>query len=101
MSEEVQNASLAVPRAMFLSVILNGAMGFVALCTYVYSIQDVDKQILHSKYAFAFIGVFADATNSIPGAIGMTIPWAVVSIAGAMSAIAAGSRQAWAFARDG
>lgn len=34
------------------------------------------------------------------GAIGMTIPWAVLSVAGSINAVAAGSRQAWAFSRD-
>jgi hypothetical protein len=66
-----------------------------------YSVQDIDKQILNSTYAFPFIGVFADATGSNAAAIGMTVPWAVIGVASCMNGLAAGSRQAWSFARDG
>ena len=38
------------------TVVLNGILGLVAGITYNYSIQDVDAQILHSKFAFSFIG---------------------------------------------
>lgn len=100
MSEEVKNASLSVPRVMMSTIMLNGVLGFVATVTYVYAIQDIEKQIIDSTYAFPYIGIFADATNSYAGAIGMTIPWAVLSTASCINSVAAGSRQAWAFARD-
>ena len=101
MSEEVPNASLLVPRAMFWSILFNGALALMSTITYLYSVTDVTKQIVESTYAFPFVGVFADATKSNAAAIGMTIPWAVIGVAGCMSGIAAGSRQAWAFSRDG
>lgn len=58
LSEEVKNASLAVPRVMFLTVLLNGCMGFIAIVTYVASIQNVEEQILNSEDAFPFMRVF-------------------------------------------
>jgi len=100
MSEEVRNASLTVPRVMIFTVFLNGVLGLVAIVTFVYSIQDIQQQILESTYAFPYIGIFAAATNSNAGAIGMTIPWAVLSTASCINSVAAGSRQAWAFSRD-
>lgn len=101
MSEEVSNASLTVPRVMMYAVLLNGVQGFVATITLMYSVQNVDKEILKSTYAFPFIGVFAQATGSNAAAIGMTIPWAVIGVASSLNGVAAGSRQAWSFARDG
>lgn len=94
--EEVKDASLTVPRVMFFTVFFNGIMGFVSALTYVYSIQDIDTQIVQSTSPFPFIGVFATATNSNAAAIGMTMPWAIIATAGCMNSIAAGSRQAWA-----
>lgn len=58
LSEEVKNASLTVPRVMFLTVLLNGFMGFVAIVTYVSCIQSVEEQILNSEDAFPFMRVF-------------------------------------------
>lgn len=43
---------------------LNGVLGFIATVTFVYSIQSIETQILGSTYAFLYIGIFADATNS-------------------------------------
>lgn len=58
LSEEVKNASLAVPRVMFFTVLLNGFMGFIAIVTYVACIQSVEEQILNSTDAFPFMRVF-------------------------------------------
>ena len=83
------------------TVVLNGVLGFIGALTYNYAIQDIETQIMNSKYAFSFIGVFHDATGSNAAAIGMTMPWMVLATASSINSVAAASRQAWSFARDG
>ncbi|KAK5123914.1 hypothetical protein LTR85_002111 [Meristemomyces frigidus] len=85
LSEEVSNASLTVPRVMFATILINGALGLVAIVTYVACIQDVEAQILDSTAAFPFMQVFEVATGSKAEQL--------VEITA--------SRQAWSFARDG
>lgn len=100
MAEEVKNASLTVPRMMISTVFLNGTLGFVMLITYCFSIQDVEQQILGSAAPYPFVEIFAVATGSTAGAIGMTIPVLIVSLSVTINSTAAASRQAWSFARD-
>ncbi|KAF2724292.1 amino acid transporter [Polychaeton citri CBS 116435] len=100
MSEEVNNASVTVPRMMIGTVVINGALGFVAIITYMFVIQDVETQILGSTAVYPWIEVFAVATGSTGGAIGMTIPIIIISFGMTINATAAASRQAWSFARD-
>jgi amino acid transporter len=100
MAEEVQNASLTVPRMMMGTVILNGLLGFATTVTLVYSIQDVKVQIVDSTAVYPFIDIFAVAVGSHAGAIGMTVPIIVLSISMCLNAVAAASRQAWSFGRD-
>lgn len=99
--EEVKDASLTVPRAMFATVLVNGFLGLIAIGTYVACVQDVTSQIAESTQAFPFMGVFQVATNSTAGAIGMTIPFVVIAYSMCLNSVAAASRQAWSFARDG
>ena len=100
MAEEVNNASLIVPWMMVLTIVLNGAIGLMLLLTYLYSIQDVQIQILDSKAVYPFLGVFENAVGSKSGAIGMTVPFVILSMCVAINAMAAASRQSWAFSRD-
>ncbi|KAK5702006.1 hypothetical protein LTR97_004824 [Elasticomyces elasticus] len=101
LSEEVANASLTVPRVMFATVLINGALGLVAIVSYVACIQDVEEQILNSTIAFPFMEVFQTATGSTAGAIGMSVPFVVLAFSMTLNSVAAASRQAWSFGRDG
>lgn len=100
MSEETKNASITVPRMMQLTIIINGVLGWIMAITYCYVIQDLQEQIVQSDAVFPFVGVFAVGTGSQAGAIGMTVPIIVLQFAMCLNATAAGSRQAWSFARD-
>jgi hypothetical protein len=80
MAEEVKNASLIVPRMMISTVILNGALGFVMIITYCFSVQDVEQQIIGSAAPYPFVEIFAVATGSTAGAIGMTMPILLVAL---------------------
>lgn len=100
MTEEVQNASLTVPRIMNATVFLNGALGFVMIITYCLSIQDVEQQIVASASPYPFVDVFAVATGSPVGAVGMSMPIVLMLLSMCINSTAAASRQAWSFARD-
>ena len=58
MAEEVRQASVTVPRMMMGTVIINGILGLVAIITFVFSIQNVEEQIVKSEAVYPFIDVF-------------------------------------------
>ncbi|KAI6793533.1 amino acid permease [Hortaea werneckii] len=78
LAEETQDASRSVPRMMVGTVLLNGAMGFVMIITF----------------------VFLSATGSRAGTVCMTLIPIILSVCTSLNAIAAASRQAWALGRD-
>lgn len=61
------------------TTILNGVLALVSIITYMFVIQDIEQQILESTAAYPWVAVFAIATGSNAGAIGMTIPFIVIS----------------------
>ena len=64
---------------MITAILLNGLMGFVMIITYVFSIQNVETQIVDSTAVFPFLGVFEVAVGSRGGAIGMAVPIIILS----------------------
>lgn len=99
MAEEVVNASINVPRAMFTTIVLNGLLGFGIILAFLFCIGDV-SQALAPPTGFSFIGTFFQATDNHAGASFMTaIPTALV-ICASFGFLASASRQTWAFARD-
>lgn len=99
MAEEVVQAAMNVPKAMFLTIILNGVLGFGIILEFLFCIGDV-SQALAPPTGYAFIGTFYQATNSIVGSsIMAAIPTALV-ICASFGFLASASRQTWAFARD-
>lgn len=66
-AEEIEAASIVIPRSMLVSVGLNGAMGLGILIATLFSVGDV-KTALASPTGFPFIEVFVNATGSNGGA---------------------------------
>jgi hypothetical protein len=64
---------------MLGTTIVNGCLGLVAVITYMLVIQDVEEQILGAGNAYPWIGIFEAATGSKAGAVGMTIPFIIIS----------------------
>ncbi|KAH8665012.1 amino acid transporter-like protein [Tricladium varicosporioides] len=95
-SEEVENASINVPRAMWWSFILNVVMGIAMLLTMLFCIGNLD------------IAINADAPYLIlfenTGSKGLTLflltLLLVLVFAGNVTALATTSRELFAFARD-
>jgi amino acid transporter len=102
MSEELQDASYTLPRAMIATGIFNGTLGFAMLVAFCFCLGD-PSQLQNSPVTnngFPFIQVFANATNSISGATVMTSILIVLSSFCCITNIATASRQLFAFARD-
>ena len=46
MSEEIENAALNVPRAIFTTMVLNGAMGFGMMVAILFCIGDAEEVLV-------------------------------------------------------
>lgn len=99
MAEEVKNAAVNVPRSMFFTIFVNGALGFGSIIALLYSIGDVDAA-LSSPTGWPFIEIFYQATQSKGGATAMTSVLIVLIVCATFGYVASASRQLWAFARD-
>lgn len=100
MAEEVQDAAINVPRAMFFTIFINGALGFATYIFILYSFGDPEKA-LNNKYGLPFIEIFYNATGSKAGTIAMISLLVTMYICATFCFVASASRQAWAFSRDG
>lgn len=99
MAEECSNAEVAIPKAMILTVGINGCLGFGMLLTMLFCSGNIDDA-LASRTGYPFMEIFLQGTGSIGGALAMT---SVLLFAGGCSIfgmLAATSRQFWSFSRD-
>ncbi|EXJ77510.1 hypothetical protein A1O3_09737 [Capronia epimyces CBS 606.96] len=99
MAEELRNASKTLPKVMMWTSIVNGALGFVMLVTFCYTLGDLDS-VLGTPTGYPFIQVFYNATGSKGGATAMSCILVISAIANGMTNMATASRQLFAFARD-
>lgn len=99
MAEEVQNAAINVPRAMFFTIFINGALGFA---TYIYILYCFGNPLkaLNSNYPLPFIEIFSNATRSRAGTTAIISLLLAMYVFATFGFIASASRQAWAFSRD-
>ncbi|KAM7183667.1 amino acid transporter [Naviculisporaceae sp. PSN 640] len=103
MSEELRNASKSLPRAMIITMILNGILGFVMLVTFCMVLGgfgDGLDDILSTPTTQPFIQVFYEVVQNKAGATVMTCILMLMEVCGVINNIATSSRQLWAFARD-
>lgn len=99
MAEEVQNASINVPRAMFFTIFINGALGFA---TYIYILYCFGNPMdaLNAPYPLPFIEIFLNAIQSKAGTTAIISVLLAMYVFATFGFIASASRQAWAFSRD-
>lgn len=100
MSEEVRDASRVVPKAMLWTLAMNGLSGLVMATTFAYCLGPLEDAVA-PQYGFAFIGTFLTATKSKAGTTVMTLIITIMALCSAIDNVATGSRQLFAFARDG
>jgi amino acid transporter len=99
MAEEVANASRAIPRAIMLSIAINGTLGFGMLIAVLFCMGDLDAA-LNSPTGYPYIEIFYQATNSLSGSLTMVSINLIIAVCSVIGMLAATSRQFWSFARD-
>lgn len=99
MAEEIQNAAIAVPRAIIFSIILNGTLGLGMALALLFCIGDLDAA-LDTPTGYPFIEIFLQAVQNVTGAALMTSLIITMGLCAAVGQTAAASRQLWAFSRD-
>ena len=99
MSEELRDASKVLPRSMIWTTILNGAMGWIILITFCFTLGNLDD-VISSPTGQPYIAVFYTATESYVGASVLSSLVIFMAMFCNLSITATASRQLWSFARD-
>lgn len=99
MCEEVKNPSVAVPRSIITSIVINGSMGLAIIIAMLYGATDIDKAI-NSATGYPSIEIIYQATGSMGGTAAITSFIITMSVSCLIGTIAATSRVFWSFARD-
>ena len=99
MSEEIQNASVVVPKSIMLSTLINGALGLGITITVLFCMGSVEDAV-NSPTGFPFMEIFFQATNSLTGTTVMISICIVMALSAQAGLLAAASRMCWSFARD-
>ena len=101
MSEEIQNASMAVPQALVLTMGINGALGWAMLIALMFCIGDIQAALdAEDTIGYPFIEIFQQAVSSTAGTAVMTSIVVIMAICATVGTVAASTRLLWAFARD-
>ncbi|XPT02469.1 hypothetical protein M3J09_011587 [Ascochyta lentis] len=99
MSEELQDASRTLPRAMIWTGVVNSTLGFLMLVTFSICLGDTESVIM-TPTAQPHIQVLYNATGSVAGTTVLATVIVVMAIFGCVNMVATCSRQLFAFARD-
>ena len=99
MSEELQDASYVLPRAMIWTAVSNSTLGFLMLVTFCVCLGDVESAI-GTPTGQPHIQIMYNATQSVAGATALASITTVMAIFGCVNNVATCSRQLFAFARD-
>ncbi|RAO68089.1 uncharacterized protein BHQ10_004101 [Talaromyces amestolkiae] len=100
MAEEIAKPERVIPRALMLSVAINGCLGFGMIVAMLFSAgPDLGGQ-LGEITGYNFMGIFMEATNSLSGTIAMCSIVIIFYGCAVMGLLAAASRQLWSFSRD-
>lgn len=99
MAEEVDNASVVIPRAIVTAMLVNGAIGFGMMITVLFCLGDVDS-VLDTETGFPFIQVFFNSYKSVSGAVAAGAIVLALTWACALGITTTASRMTWSFARD-
>jgi amino acid transporter len=99
MAEEVKNAAINVPRSMFYTIFINGALGFAMYIALLFGVGPIGKA-LSSATGYPFMEIFYNAVQSKGGATAMISVVIFLLVCGSIGFLASASRQLWAFSRD-
>ena len=99
MSEELQDASKILPRAMIWTEVVNSSLGFIMLITFCICLGDVEG-VLSTPTGQPRIQIIYNATQSTTSATVLASITVVMAVFGCVNNVATCSRQLFAFARD-
>lgn len=99
MSEELRDASRVLPRAMILTTVFNGAMGWIMIITFSMVLGNLDE-VINTPTGQPYIAVFYNVTQSKAGASVLSALVISMAMFCNLSITATASRQLFAFARD-
>ncbi|KAA8646808.1 uncharacterized protein ATNIH1004_005483 [Aspergillus tanneri] len=71
MAEECNNAAVAIPRAIILSVAINGTLGFSILVAVLFCMGDV-QEALDSPTGYPYFEIFHQAMGTTSGGLGLS-----------------------------
>ncbi|KIH93214.1 GABA-specific permease [Sporothrix brasiliensis 5110] len=100
MSEEASNAAKAVPLGILSSIGMCWLLGFVLVIVIAACIDPAIDNVLGSVYGQPMAQIYYDALGK-SGTLGFMSFLFIVQYLMGLSILVAGSRQAWAFSRDG
>lgn len=100
MAEEASNASVAVPFGIITSISLCGIIGFALMSVIAASMDQDISSILNTRYGQPIAQIYVDALDK-NWAIGIMCMLFLIQWFMGLSITIAGSRQMWAFSRDG
>ena len=95
-SEEVEDASLIVPKAMWWSYVINVILGIIMLITMLFGIGSLEDTL---EADAPYLNLFLN-TGSTGVALMLTIVVLFLIFAGNITTLATVSRELWAFSRD-
>ena len=99
MSEEIQDASVVVPRAIMFSVFINGSLAFGILIATLFSLTDV-QGALNTPTGYPIMEILQHSTGSVAGATILASILVVMQFCANVGLLASASRMCWSFARD-
>ncbi|KAF4905793.1 Choline transport protein [Colletotrichum viniferum] len=99
MAEECKDPSVRVPKAIGLTVPIQGVAGLFFILPICFTLAPLD-QIIASPYGQALPVVFSAAMGTPGGGLGLMTLVLIVTIGCSLSITVAASRCTWAFARD-
>ena len=99
MSEEIQDASVVVPRAIMFTIAINGCLAFGMLLATLFSLTNV-KAALDTPTYYPYMEILREATDSVAGAAVLASILVVMQFCANVGLLAAASRMCWSFARD-
>lgn len=100
MAEEVENAAKVIPQALMISIGINGCLGFGILIAMLFCAGPDLGGKFGKTTGYPYMGIFKEATNSVPGSLAMSAIVIIMYILAIMGLLAAASRQLWSFSRD-
>jgi choline transport protein len=99
MAEEVANAQLTIPKAIFMGMIFDGILGFAMMIAVLYCLGDANS-VRETPTGFPFIQIFYNSVKSVGGATVMSVVVLILIWGCAAGITTTASRMTWSFARD-